>query len=95
VGKTVTVKVPAAYFISNEIDETGVERYDVERNLFSKVEDKDYLNVAADAKIKAQNQVKSNGMLEYAQKLAGLEFINLLEPLTAQSGYQIVVVYEK
>lgn len=93
--KTVTVKIPAAYFISNEIDEGNVKRYDVSRGVFSKVEDKDYLNAAVAAKEKAQEQVTSNGMLPYAQRLAGLEFIGLLEPVTSKSGYQIVVVYDK
>lgn len=93
--KTVTVKIPAAYFVSNEIDESNVKRYDVIRGVFSKVEDKDYLNAAVAAKEKAQEQVASNGMLPYAQRLAGLEFIGLLEPVTSKSGYQIIVVYEK
>lgn len=93
--KTVTVTIPAAYFISNEIDESNVERYDVSRGVFSKVEDKDYLNVAITAKEKAQEQVTGNGMLPYAQRLAGLEFIGLLEPVTSKFGYQIVVVYGK
>lgn len=90
-----TVKIPAAYFVSNEIDEGNVKRYDVSRGVFSKVEDKDYLNAAVAAKEKAQEQVASNGMLPYAQRLAGLEFIGLLEPVTSKSGYQIVVVYGK
>jgi hypothetical protein len=94
-AKTVTVTIPAAYFVSNAIDENNVERYDVSRGIFSKVEDKDYLRVAGDAKKKAENQVTDNGMLPYAQRLAGLEFIGLLEPVTSKSGYQIVVVYGK
>lgn len=93
--KTATVKIPAAYFISNEIDEGNVKRYDVSRGVFSKVEDKDYLHVAVAAKEKAQEQVTSNGMLPYAQRLAGLEFIGLLEPVTSKSGYQIIVEYDK
>ena len=92
--KTVTVTIPSAYFVSNEINESHVQRYDVNRGIFSKVEDKDYLNVASAAKEKAEEQVRNNGMLQYAQRLAGLEFIGLLEPVTSKSGYQIVVVYE-
>lgn len=95
INKKVTVKIPAAYFVSNEIDESNVKRYDVTRGIFSKVEDKDYLNVAVAAKEKAQEKVTSNGMLPYAQRLAGLEFIGLLEPVTSKSGYQIIVEYEK
>lgn len=91
---TVTVTIPPAFFISNEIDEGNVERYDVSRGVFSKVEDKDYLNVAVDSKAKAEEQVTKNGMLQYAQRLAGLEFIGLLEPITSKSGYQIIVVYQ-
>jgi hypothetical protein len=93
--KTVTVTIPAAYFVSNEIDENNVQRYDISKAIFSKVEDKDYLDVAPQAKTKAEQQVINNGMLPYAQRLAGLEFIGLLEPVTSKSGYQIVVVYNK
>jgi hypothetical protein len=93
-NKIVTVIIPEAYFISNEINESGVERYDISRAFFSKVEDKDYLNVAEKAKETAQKQVTDNDMLIYAQKLAGLQFIGLYEPLTSKSGYEIVVEYE-
>ncbi len=96
--KTVTVTIPAAYFVSNEIDESNVTRYDVNKGLFSrfsKVEDKYYLNAATNAKDKVQRQVTDSGMLAYAQRLAGLEFTGLLEPVTSKSGYQIVVVYGK
>ena len=92
--KTVTVKIPAAYFVSNEIDEAYVQRYNIEKGIFAKVEDKDYLNAAPVAKLKAEELVRNNGMLIYAQRLAGLEFIGILEPITSISGYQIVVVYE-
>jgi hypothetical protein len=93
IQKTVTVTIPAAYFVSNEIDENNVERYDVSRGMFSKVEDKDYLSVAPDAKKKAQEQVVANGMLEYAQRLAGMEVVGLTEPVTSRSGYRLVVEY--
>ena len=92
--KTVTVTVPKAYFVSNAIDEGGVERYDVTRGIFSKVEDKDYLNVAQAAKAEVELRETNNGMLTFAQHLAGLELIGLIEPITSVSGYQIVVVYE-
>jgi hypothetical protein len=95
--KTVTVTIPDAYFISNEIDETNVKRYDANSGLFSyfnRAEDKDYLGIAQEAKNKAQEKIENDGMLEYAQRLAGLEFIGLLEPVTSASGYQIIVSYD-
>jgi hypothetical protein len=95
--KTVTVTIPDAYFISNERDESNVKRYDANSGLFSyfnRAEDKDYLGIAQEAKNKAEEKIKNDGMLEYAQRLAGLEFIGLLEPLTSASGYQIIVSYD-
>jgi len=95
--KTVTVTIPKAYVIANETDDGIPQRYDVNKGVFStfsKAGDVDYKAAQDKAKLKAEEQVQSNGMLNYAQNLAGLEILGILEPITSKSGYQIVVVYE-
>ena len=100
--KTVTITIPKAYVISNETGDGIPERFDVNKGVFStfnKAEDVDYKSAQDAAKVKAVEQVtarNSNGesMLTYAQRLAGMEFVGLLEPITSKSGYQVVVKYE-
>lgn len=98
-SKLISIRIPKAYIIANEPNIDSIKGYQTKENWYEIIKpdrtDTKFIAAEREAKAKAVEQVTKSGMLEYAQRLAGLEFINLLEPISSKSGYEIVVDYMK
>jgi predicted metal-dependent hydrolase len=91
--KTVTVTVPKAHLFSNELDEQSVQSFDINIGWFASPDDL-FAKNAEKAKSAAEKEILNNDMLSYAQRLAGFQLQNLLEPITSVSAYTLVIEYE-
>jgi hypothetical protein len=91
--KTVTVTVPKAHLFSNELDEQSVQSFDINIGWFASPDDL-FAKNAEKAKSAAEKEILDNDMLSYAQRLAGFQLQNLLEPITSVSAYTLVIEYE-
>jgi hypothetical protein len=91
-NKTVTITIPKAQLFSNELDEKSIQSYDITMGWFATPDDV-YANNAEKAKTAAEKEIMENDMLSYAQKLAGFQIQNLLEPITSISAYTLVIKY--
>lgn len=90
-GKTITLTIPAAYVIANDPDENNVERYDLQKGWLNSnpVNDKDLLAAFAALETELKQKVQKNGILKYAQELAGYQIKEMLQPIASISGYAI------
>jgi len=94
-NKTITLTIPAAYVIANDPDERNVERYDIQKGWLNSnpVTDKDLLDAFTALEDELKQRVQENGMLKYAQELAGYQIKELLQPIASISGYSISLKY--
>lgn len=68
--KTITVTLPPAQLLSNELDEKSMEIYDESSGLFNKVDLQDSSNLRSQLKEKAEKNAAENGVYEQATKNA-------------------------
>jgi hypothetical protein len=94
-SKTISIKIPKAYVISNDFDEQNVERYDMKKGWLNSnpVTDEDLLQAFSGLESELNQKVNDNGMLKYAQDLAGSQIKELLEPIASASKYKIQLAY--
>ena len=94
-NKSITLTIPAAYVIANDPDELNVERYDIQKGWLNSnpVTDKDLLDAFTALEDELKQRVQENGMLKYAQELAGYQIKELLQPIASISGYSISLKY--
>jgi hypothetical protein len=92
-SKTVTVTIPKAHIISNELDEKSVKSFDLKMGWFSEPDDI-FAKNAEKAKTAAEKELLQNDMFTQAQRLAGIQIQEQLEKVTSASAYTLVIVYE-
>jgi hypothetical protein len=94
-NKTVTLTIPAAYVIANNPDEINVKRYDLQKGWLNSnpVTDQDLLDSFTAMETDLKQRVAENGMLKYAQELAGHQIKDLLQPIASVSGYTVLLRY--
>ena len=69
-GKTITIVLPAAEILSNEIDEDSLEVYDETHNIFNPITISDYNGFTADQKQSVEQKVVDNGLLTAGRERA-------------------------
>ncbi|MDR2898874.1 MAG: DUF4230 domain-containing protein [Clostridiales bacterium] len=94
-GKMISLTIPPAYVISNDQNESDVERYDIQKGWLNSnpVRDEDLLNAFSNLETELTQKVTDNGMLKYAQELAGHQIMDILQPIASISGYTISISY--
>lgn len=91
-AKTISVTIPEAKILSNELFEDTMAVYVEEDSLFSKINLDDSSSIRTDIKTKSQNNAINNGLLDQAQKKAGEIIVYLIEAVPAvKDTYTIVV----
>jgi hypothetical protein len=95
-NKTIFITIPIAYIIGNDPDSQNVERYDIQKGWLNSnpVTDEDLLNAFNSLEIELKQKMQNNGMLKYAQELAGHQIKDLLSPMASISGYSISIIYD-
>jgi hypothetical protein len=93
--KTVYLTIPAAYLIATDPDEQKIERYDIQTGMFNSnpVKDEDLINALISLENELRKKIQENGILKYAQELAGYQIAEILQPITGISGYNISIQY--
>ena len=90
--KTISVMIPTAKILSNELFEDTMAVYVEEDSLFSRINLDDSSSIRTDIKEKAQQNALDNGLLDQARKKAGEIIVYLIEAVPAvKDTYTIVV----
>lgn len=91
-AKTISVMIPEAKVLSNELFEDSMAVYVEEDSLFSKISLDDSSSIRADIKTKAQKNALDNGLLDQAREKAGEIIVYLIEAVPmVKDTYTIVV----
>lgn len=90
-GKTVTVVLPAAEILSNEIDEDSLEVYDETHNIFNPITISDYNGFTADQKQSVEQKAIDNGLLTAGRERAEEAVRDLLTMLPGMEEYTVEV----
>jgi hypothetical protein len=93
-NKTVTVTIPKAFIISNELDEKTIECFELKQGWFANPDDV-FTRNAYKARDAAEKEIVDNDMLKQAQRLAGIQIQEQLEKVTSKSAYKLVIEYAK
>ena len=92
--KTITVEIPEAKFLSNELFEDTMSVYVEEDSIFSDITLEDSSSIRTDIKNKAQKNALDNDLLNQAQKKAGEIIVYLIDAVpSVKDTYTIVVQY--
>lgn len=90
-GEQITVVLPAAEILSNEITEGSLEVFDETHNIFNPISISDYNGFTADQKQSVEQKAVDNGLLTAGQARAEETVQNLLEMLPGMETYTVEV----
>ena len=90
-GKTITIVLPAAEILSNEIDEDSLEVYDETHNIFNPITISDYNGFTADQKQSVEQKAVDNDLLTAGRERAEETVHDLLTMLPGMEEYTVEV----
>lgn len=90
-GRQVTVVLPPARILSNEILEDSLEVYDETRNIFNPITISDYTGFTRDQKQNLERKAVDNGLLTAGQERAEHAVRDLLAMLPGMEDYTVTV----
>ncbi|MCQ2467047.1 MAG: DUF4230 domain-containing protein [Clostridia bacterium] len=90
--KTITIKVPSAKILSNELFEDTLVVCEEDDSLFSEITDEDSSYARQEIKSKAEDDAEDSGMFEQAEEKAAEEVERLLVSIPEVSANYTIVV---
>lgn len=87
----IVLKIPEAYILSHEIDESSLEIYDEKNGIFNKITLEDYNKFQIEQKEIMEEKAIENGMLEKAYNNASYIIKNMLLSSFSDYGYDIKI----
>lgn len=91
ISKTITVKIPEAKILSNELDEDSLQVYDEKSGLFNELTLSDSSELRTELKTEAEEKALQNGLLEQAETNAKTIIRSIIEATPSiKENYTIV-----